>query len=389
MKITLLFLALITSFYANAQWQPAGLDSVKITSLDAGDSSIFVGTKGGVYVSNDYGNTWTYNDFPPSIYPVLTVAKKGLNVFAGSNNNMKKSSDGGLTWGREFAFVNFPIHSIIVNDGNIFSASQLGVHISVDNGKVWTNVSTGLPALESPTKLVANGSDIYVVADSSVFLSTNNGELWDIANTGLTNNPVHTLAINGSVVFAGTGNGVFVSTNKGALWTPANSGLPNTPVYSLAISGIYVFAATDSGVFVSANNGASWISINTGLPDNHARFLTISGDRVFAGLSAKTAAGQLWSKSLSELVGTSNTNSDPHFNLYPNPSAGKFKISGTETGIQTIDIYNIRGQNVFHSDTGNGNTVNEIDLSKYPKGMYFVNITDNLKAALVRKIIVE
>ena len=61
-------------------------------------------------------------------------------------------------------------------------------------------------------------------------------------------------------------------------------------------------------------------------------------------------------------------------NIYPNPNNGEFKISvENNSEISTIDIYNLMGEKVFNSDMNK--TMNEIDISNQPKGVYFVEIT--------------
>jgi len=64
------------------------------------------------------------------------------------------------------------------------------------------------------------------------------------------------------------------------------------------------------------------------------------------------------------------TNNENEFIAYPNPSSGKF-IFANPNQIQNmkVEIYNITGIKIFEKEN-----VNEIDISNFPKGIYFAKI---------------
>ncbi len=64
------------------------------------------------------------------------------------------------------------------------------------------------------------------------------------------------------------------------------------------------------------------------------------------------------------------------YSVIPNPTYGKFTVQTNKGKINTIEIYNIMGKNIFSQK---GNTVNSsetIDLSGYPKGIYMIKINN-------------
>ena len=65
-------------------------------------------------------------------------------------------------------------------------------------------------------------------------------------------------------------------------------------------------------------------------------------------------------------------------NIYPNPTTGGFHLSGK----YFTEVYNDLGVVILMQ------TTNEIDLSNYPKGIYFVKVTDGEKT-YTSKIVVE
>lgn len=76
--------------------------------------------------------------------------------------------------------------------------------------------------------------------------------------------------------------------------------------------------------------------------------------------------------------------------IYPNPTNGKFTIDkiGRHGEIGKFEIYNIFGEKIYSNYKFNQGITNEIDLSAFSKGIYFVKIYDR-KKILVKKIVVQ
>jgi hypothetical protein len=79
------------------------------------------------------------------------------------------------------------------------------------------------------------------------------------------------------------------------------------------------------------------------------------------------------------------------FSLSPNPSKGIFSIviDGIQTTEATITISDIAGSVIYSKNgiTGN-NPVKEIDLSGYPKGVYFVKVSAD-KQSTTKKLVLQ
>lgn len=79
------------------------------------------------------------------------------------------------------------------------------------------------------------------------------------------------------------------------------------------------------------------------------------------------------------------------FNLYPNPNNGKFNITiDNSENIRYLEatIYNMLGEQIYSNSKFNKQSINEVDLSASPKGIYFVKIYDG-KRIYTEKIIVQ
>lgn len=75
-------------------------------------------------------------------------------------------------------------------------------------------------------------------------------------------------------------------------------------------------------------------------------------------------------------VGIDNvSNSELH--IFPNPSNGNFTIEGLPFEGVSITIYNLLGEKIYSRN--NKQTVCNIDISNFPKGMYFVKVSDGKK----------
>ena len=69
---------------------------------------------------------------------------------------------------------------------------------------------------------------------------------------------------------------------------------------------------------------------------------------------------------------------DAGITVYPNPTSGKFTVS-SKSVINSLEIYNLQGQQVCYGANFNGRTTAEIDLSNQSKGTYILNVHSGAK----------
>ena len=74
------------------------------------------------------------------------------------------------------------------------------------------------------------------------------------------------------------------------------------------------------------------------------------------------------------------------FSVYPNPTTGNLMLHNETKGLCSLEIQNSLGQIILKQTVELGKT--ELDLSAYPKGLYFFRIAND-NAVLVKKIVVE
>lgn len=62
--------------------------------------------------------------------------------------------------------------------------------------------------------------------------------------------------------------------------------------------------------------------------------------------------------------------------VLPNPSNGKIQILGLSANAQSLEIYTMTGEKIAEFTNVKGQISNEIDLSGFPAGIYFVKVSD-------------
>lgn len=72
---------------------------------------------------------------------------------------------------------------------------------------------------------------------------------------------------------------------------------------------------------------------------------------------------------------TTGFKSSEQVSVFPNPSTGKFIIT-CPSGILKVTVFNMLGNKVFSLTNTKSEKSNEIDLTKFQKGIYFVEIYD-------------
>lgn len=304
-KVVVFSIILLSIQYANAQWVqtggPPGGGNVNALVV-AGENLLAATRENGVFISPDYGTSWSQVNFEFGYSGPNSFCLAGEFVFAATWAGIFRSSDNGFNW--EEANIGMPssrsVTAMVVNGSTMIVGTSRGSYfISENYGDTWLGVSLAYPI---PNALAVCNNDLFAgSAGNGVLLSKDNGTTWTEVNNGLSDLTVQSLAVIGSTIFAGTyQGGVFISTDQGASWKNANSGLPNFNITALAVSGNTIYAITESGLFRSVNNGTSWTAINNGLPGFPVVIsLATNGLNVFAGLDGEGVyfsgyAGNSW-----------------------------------------------------------------------------------------------
>ncbi len=117
----------------------------------------------------------------------------------------------------------------------------------------------------------------------------------------------------------------------------------------------------------------------------------VIGDKNAKTDHARDPYGVLVEKSITisapEPNGVKMTEAATDFDIYPNPSTGIFNIRNDQEnqGVVKLNVYNEAGKIIYSKNEAAINS--RIDLTQYPKGIYFITIESNSKIES-RKIII-
>ena len=290
-------------------WSQAPFINVIGHSPANNDRIVFSGS-GNIYVSNNFGSSWSTKTPPRSAY----TANRATNVVSradanyiwvadavgvlsnGTNLGIFKSTNGGSSFtqttvptelqsGAWYAG-GFAAHPTQVNTAYLLMSLSDKPHIyrTTDGGSTWASISTnnGFPNVATYCLAVNpnNLNEIWVGTEIGLFISTNNGASWSYSNNGLPAVMVREITFQGTTAVVATfGRGLFTAelSTSVTLNAPTGVAASNTTTSATTISwtdnnsqedGYKVERALGNGSFseVGSVNGTSFTS--TGLTAN-------------------------------------------------------------------------------------------------------------------------
>jgi photosystem II stability/assembly factor-like uncharacterized protein len=290
---------------------------------------LYCGNDGGVYRSNDYGDTWQnislglqitqYYDFSNSqidIYQVSAGAQdNGTHLFKNGNWNRYSGGDGLQT---EIDYSNPDIiyhsyqngamlkttnggstHFGIFNDADGESNWETPIQIDPNNPNIvflgrqqlWKSLDGGNTSqpisdfFESPIDVIeiakADSDVIYFAEGTDLFKTTDGGANWNLTSQNLpmsifSSIEIHPTDLNKVWVTYSSyspGTNVYYSEDGGITWANISGSLPDFPshqiIYQAGHPDNCLYVATEVGVFYKDDTYADWVPFMTDLPNVH------------------------------------------------------------------------------------------------------------------------
>jgi len=386
-------------------WKQVGITDYPIAALEVTGSNILAGTNDisgnsfriPLFKTTEADSVWHFNLGGFAGKNITAIKASGAIAYLFDDEGpgsslVYRSTNNGNNWTSTGFNVLYNHFTSFVIAGSLVYAGddQNGdVMVSSNNGQTWTAVTTGIPSsVLSVYSLVLKGTVLFAGTDNGVYKNTVSQNNWTAVSSGLTNMYIKSLYTVGNDLYAGTqGGGIFKSSNDGASWTSVSNGVPLfTNITCFAGSGSTIFAGTDNGVLSTYNAGTNWTSLNTGLIDTAITKLAVSTNYLWAG----TFAHGVWRRQLSQIVtGINETNNEPSFSVSPNPATASIKIEipgDLANSNEQLCIYNITGSLVLQEKISDN--ISNINISAFPKGVYFVTISSNTNIH-TEKLIIE
>ena len=259
----------------------------EVASINGHD--IFVAAGLGVYKSTDYGITWEFKGNGISQSSYYDIAMIDSTILLATLKDVFISSNYGESW----SVINSnpiidSIRSFTINNGKIYAVNVNGQLLkSVDKGKNWTQLQSLKNV--SPCRIISDASGLYYgTKGNGIFVTTDEGKTWNSLYHGINTANINAIGVTDSSIYvAMPDKGVFVTNDDGFSWDSMNQSLSNYNITSFACKNKYVFAGT-SGSGVERYNiiTKKWQSSNTGLTDLNINALAITNkNNLIAGSS--------------------------------------------------------------------------------------------------------
>ncbi len=126
-------------------------------------------------VSTDLGNTWehTGNGLSGIVYTLAASVRTPGLMYAGTNQGLYRSTDGGINWGRTGSFT--MVRSVAIdpaNDSLVYAGTSTGIYRTTDGGTSWILDNEGLEITDILTLAFRS------TALRTVFAGTNGGGVY-------------------------------------------------------------------------------------------------------------------------------------------------------------------------------------------------------------------
>jgi len=282
----------------------SGLPSINHSALaisPVDPKIMYVGTRIGVYISEDGGETWWQRVIDPEatdaimvkcIAPSLTEAK---TAYIGTNGRgVYITKDSGFSWtAMNNGLTSKDIETIVIdpkNTNTIYVGTYgAGIFKSTNGGQSFVQKSKGLPT-QRIKKVAFDYQDsnlLYAVLydNSGIFRSEDSGSNWVEINTGITGSDKDISSfvidpINRNILYAGTHTygKILKSENNGDTWKQVNNKFTESFISDITIdykNSKNIYVATGEGVFKSEDGGVNFKKRNSGLSDTYTTNIVI------------------------------------------------------------------------------------------------------------------
>ena len=382
---------------------------------------------------------WTLQPSPTNkLLRSVYFPNKNIGYAVGNSGAIIKTVNGGINWTTQNSGTYWNLYSVFFTSVlNGYAVGDSGTIIkTVNGGTSWTRLFFGTPGFLRSIHFV-NSTHGFIAGNwiyGQILKTIDGGAHWDssVIRTGLELNSIFfTDSVTGYVAcgihppYNPPGGDIHKTTDGGTSWTYSNT--LNTPLLSVFFANDSLGYVAGSGIILrSLNGGLSWdttvtanYSLNcvhfpgadTGYIVGYSGVIikTVNRGKTWTALSSGTKR-HLYSVYFTDVnsgyaVGDSGTilkttnggsffidekkSMETSFMLYPNPTYHKFTLTNKfnipkET---IISIFTIKGEHIFNNIFHNQNEI-EIDLCKFEKGIYFVQIRTNLELEY-KKVVIQ
>jgi len=274
-------------FYSNSggrRWQSqsfgmldATVFSIAFSPAFVDDGIVFAGTESGMYYSYNRALAWKPVPFPEESTPVLSMVVSpdypdNRTIFAGTESHgLYKSNDNGQSWDQVTIDANCINALCLAGKDEIFAGTNNGIFSSSDGGLTWTHqdslsnvitLTTG-----DQTQLAGFLEDGAWYRESQV-----SDPVWQPVE-GISIRGFTRLVLSpgfdkdGTAFLASSQDGVWRTTDSGLSWEDLSENFPGGFINQVEFSGDpdatrFLTISSDNGLWLSWDLGETWILLN-------------------------------------------------------------------------------------------------------------------------------
>lgn len=263
-------------------WKPLFEESepVEFYSIIKLNDYIFLNTfYNGILFTSDLGKTWhpRNNGMRAGFLPKLYTDGKNLfrTLSGGKNGGLYISTDLGENWSFKINGLPIPeelfIETIAFNKGNIYIGTFTGVYVSSDLGENWTSKSVGLPEYPFPSYFLFNDKDeIFLILKDDVegynkfYKSNDGGDSWvEISNNIDNGRYLITYNAFNDTILIGADEKIYMTVDFGETWKKLTDikHEENWQLHSISISGSEIYVNLSGELFKSTDLGVTWLAV--------------------------------------------------------------------------------------------------------------------------------
>jgi photosystem II stability/assembly factor-like uncharacterized protein len=334
-----------TNWYSQGGAPPyAHADQHAYAFAPSNSNIVYLGNDGGIYRSDNKGETWTSlnnNLFITQFY-YGAVNPSGTVYAGGTQDNGTLRTTGATSWTEILGGDGGATEIDFNNTNNIYMEYiNLAFFKSTDGGGTFFKSMNGIPTgpnfydgttdrtlFISPFSMDPNNSSTIVAGTYRVWRTTDGAANWSAISADLTGDgsgssgaKISTVIVakgNSSVIYAGCSNGrLQVTTDAGSSWFLRNSGLPNLSVTKITTdpnnpaTAYVTFSGytASSKIYKTTNYGTNWTNISGNLPNLPTNCVIVNpanGNNIFVGTDlgvfSTTDGGGNWTQDVTGMA---------------------------------------------------------------------------------------
>jgi len=213
-----------------------------------------------IYISADYGKTWTQRDSSRAWFNVCMSSTGEKMAACVSGGYIYTSSDYGATWTQRDSTRDWR-RIACSEDGTKLVAAELtgSLYYSNDSGATWSSAGTSA----AYTSVAMSGDGTYAIATDGtpgyLYTSSDSGATWTQRDSSRAW-AACAIDLDGNVMIAATSTGaIYRSTDYGVNWSLVDNSLVSCVSVDVSSDGVFAVASGNAGL-KSSDGGASWVA---------------------------------------------------------------------------------------------------------------------------------